>query len=369
MTCATSSPIRAWSTRPFYRPIKYFDRVLGINSGILPVMSLPAPLPDEPVALQALVLELRCKIDDQGQTLKQREAEIAPLARAGEAAARKALRTEQREALRRLSCGCSMRLRPRRLLPLPWSRPLRSRPMRAESAVAVRCLRGSPGSKCCTIFPRPRSSVPAAAGRSSAEAEETSEQLDIIPARIQVLRHIRPKYACPVCSEGVKTAPLPAQPISKSLASPGLLAYVAVAQFDKTGYADALPLCRQESILGRIGVELPRATLAHWMVKTGELIAPLVEQMRADLLDGDIVQMDETTVQVLKEPGRSPTTQSYVWVRAAAAPPSVRSCCSPTTPLAARRSPSGCSAASKGIFRSTAMMATPRPRSAPASCT
>jgi transposase len=92
--------------------------------------------------------------------------------------------------------------------------------------------------------------------------EETSEQLDIIPARIQVLRHIRPKYACPVCAEGVKTAPLPAQPIPKSLASPGLLAHITVAQFDKTGYADALPLYRQEQILRRIGIELPRATLA-----------------------------------------------------------------------------------------------------------
>jgi transposase len=145
--------------------------------------------------------------------------------------------------------------------------------------------------------------------------EETSEQLDIIPARIQVLRHIRPKYACPVCAEGVKTAPLPAQPIPKSLASPGLLAHITVAK-----YADALPLYRQEGILRRIGVELPRATLAHWMVKAGELVAPLVETMREDLLGGDILQMDETTVQVLKEPGRSPTTQSYVWVQRGGSP-------------------------------------------------
>ncbi|MGH8278961.1 MAG: IS66 family transposase zinc-finger binding domain-containing protein, partial [Gammaproteobacteria bacterium] len=65
-----------------------------------------------------------------------------------------------------------------------------------------------------------------------------SEQLDIIPAQIRVLRHIRKQYAC-ACGQCVRTAPLPAQPIPKSLASPGLLAHITVSK-----YQDALPLCR-----------------------------------------------------------------------------------------------------------------------------
>ena len=81
--------------------------------------------------------------------------------------------------------------------------------------------------------------------------EVTSEQLDIVPAKIQVLRHIRKKYAC-ACGQCIKTAPLPAQPIPKSLASPGLLAHITVSK-----YQDALPLYRQESILQRIGVDIP----------------------------------------------------------------------------------------------------------------
>ena len=81
--------------------------------------------------------------------------------------------------------------------------------------------------------------------------EEISEQLDIVPAKIQVLRHIRKKYACG-CGGCIKTAPLPAQPIPKSLASPGLLAHVTVSK-----YQDALPLYRQEQILQRIGVDIP----------------------------------------------------------------------------------------------------------------
>ena len=91
--------------------------------------------------------------------------------------------------------------------------------------------------------------------------EVVSEQLDIIPAKIQVIRHIRKKYACD-CGKSIKTAPLPAQPIPKSLASPGLLAHITVSK-----YQDALPLYRQEQILKRIGVDIPRATQANWRYK------------------------------------------------------------------------------------------------------
>ena len=139
--------------------------------------------------------------------------------------------------------------------------------------------------------------------------EVVSEQLDIIPAKIQVTRHIRKKYAC-ACGECIKTAPLPAQPIPKSMASPGLLAHIAVCK-----YQDALPLYRQETILQRIGVELPRATLANWMIKAGHLIQPLINLLQERLLSYDIIQMDETTVQVLKEPGRKAQSKSYLWLQ------------------------------------------------------
>ena len=140
--------------------------------------------------------------------------------------------------------------------------------------------------------------------------EVTSEQLDIIPAQVRVIRHVRKQYACRRCGECVKTAPLPVQPIPKSLASPGLLAHVVVSK-----YQDALPLYRQEQILARIGIELPRATLSNWMVQAGQLIQPLINLMRERLQAGDLVQMDETTVQVLKEPGKRAQSKSYLWVQ------------------------------------------------------
>lgn len=140
--------------------------------------------------------------------------------------------------------------------------------------------------------------------------EAVSEQLDVIPAKVQVLRHVRPTYACPCCREGINTAPMPPQPIPKSLASPGLLAHICTAK-----YVDALPLYRQEAILKRAGIELPRATLANWMIRLGELVLPLINLLRDNLLDYDLVQMDETTVQVLKEKDKAPASQSYLWVQ------------------------------------------------------
>ncbi len=146
--------------------------------------------------------------------------------------------------------------------------------------------------------------------------EATSEQLEIVPEQIQVLQHVRFKYACRSC-EGVDddgptvvTAAMPPQPIPKSNASPGLLAYIGVAKF-----VDSMPLYRLEPRFKRIGVEIPRNTLAGWMIRCGALIEPLINLMQDRLLDHDIIQMDETTVQVLKEPGRAAQSQSYMWVR------------------------------------------------------
>ena len=139
--------------------------------------------------------------------------------------------------------------------------------------------------------------------------EEISEQLDIIPAKMQVLRHRRKKYAC-TCGRCIKTAPMPAQPIPKSIASPGLLAHVAVSK-----YQDALPLYRQETILQRIDVNIPRATLANWMIKSAQLIQPLINLLHDHLLAYDIIQMDETTVQVLNEAGKTAQSKSYLWVQ------------------------------------------------------
>lgn len=146
--------------------------------------------------------------------------------------------------------------------------------------------------------------------------EETSEKLDIIPAKIRVIKHIRPKYACRKCEgtestdgETVKIAPVPAQIIPKGIPSEGLLAWIVVSKF-----CDSLPLYRQSKIFTRIGVDIPVSTLASWMVQVAEKCRPIIELLRKDILSGPCINIDETTLQVLKEQGRSDQTKSYMWV-------------------------------------------------------
>ncbi len=157
--------------------------------------------------------------------------------------------------------------------------------------------------------------VCACGGELSRIGEEVSEKLDIVPAKIQVIRHIRYKYACKNCEgvedEGptVKTAPPPPEIIPKGLATAGLVAHIAVAK-----YADALPLYRQEKIFARHGIELTRSTMAGWMVKAADRCEPLMRLLQRELISGPLVNVDETPVQVLDEPGRANTTKSTMWV-------------------------------------------------------
>ena len=151
--------------------------------------------------------------------------------------------------------------------------------------------------------------------RLSKIGEEVSEKLDIVPAKIQVIRNIRCKYACKTCegveSEGpvVRTAPAPPQLIPKSIATEGLLAYIVTAKFE-----DALPLYRQNKIFNRLGIDLSRSTMAGWMVRLGECCEPLMDLLKTEIRSGPLIAIDETTLQVLKEPGRDNTEISYMWV-------------------------------------------------------
>jgi transposase len=130
-------------------------------------------------------------------------------------------------------------------------------------------------------------------------SERTCEQLDIISPGIQVLRHVKTTYGCPQCKGHIKTAPMPPQLLPKTMASPGTLAHIVTAK-----YVDSLPLYRQEKQLRRSGIDLPRSTMAQWMIKAGMAIQPLINLLNELLLVGHYIGMDETTIQVLKELGR-----------------------------------------------------------------
>lgn len=138
--------------------------------------------------------------------------------------------------------------------------------------------------------------------------EDRSEQLEFIPAQVKVLEHIRYKYACRSCCEGVKVAPLPPQPIPKSIAAPGLLAHVLVSK-----YNDHIPLYRQEHILQRYEIDIARSTLCHWVLRCGELFQPLIDLMKQQIIHHHYLCVDETPVQVLTEKGKAKLSNSYMW--------------------------------------------------------
>ena len=145
--------------------------------------------------------------------------------------------------------------------------------------------------------------------------EEISEQLDIIPMQIQVLRHIRKRYGCPGSLHAPVTAALPPQPLPKSNASADLLAMLMAVKF-----IDGMPLARFEIVLARHGIRIPRQTLARWVIAAGKLFQPLLNLIRDSLLEGPFIHMDETVLQVLKEPDKPSTSNSYMWVQTGGLP-------------------------------------------------
>jgi len=138
--------------------------------------------------------------------------------------------------------------------------------------------------------------------------EEVSEQLKYIPAKVSVVQHVRPKYACKLCQENVKIATMPNLLLPKSIATPELVAYTIVAK-----YCDHIPLYRQSYIWSRMEIDMSRSTLCGWILKVSTLCEPLVEELRKKIVGYDYAQVDETTVQVLDEIGRENTSKSFMW--------------------------------------------------------
>lgn len=145
--------------------------------------------------------------------------------------------------------------------------------------------------------------------------EESSEKLEMLPPQMWVLREVRYKYACTHCEgvesgEGaVKIAPLAAHILPKSIATPSLLAHVLVSKF-----SDSLPFYRQEKQFLRYGIELPRSKMCHWAFSVSGKLKKLLEMLWCELRSGPYIGVDETTVQVLNEPGRSASNKSYMFV-------------------------------------------------------
>ena len=140
--------------------------------------------------------------------------------------------------------------------------------------------------------------------------ESVSEKLEFVPAHIKVIQTVRPKYACKQCektgtSNHIKTAPMPPSPIPKGIATASLLSQLITAK-----YQYGLPLYRQESMFNDYGISLSRQTMSDWMLRCSEILMPLYELLKRELLTQSVIHADETPLKVIKEE----KSTSYMWV-------------------------------------------------------
>jgi transposase len=147
-----------------------------------------------------------------------------------------------------------------------------------------------------------------ACGRGMSKlGEDVTEVLDYVPGHFQVIRHVRPKYACDAC-DAITQAPAPAMPTPRGRATPGLLAHLLVAK-----YCDHLPLYRQAEIYAREGLDLDRSTLCDWVGQAAWLLDPLVVGIQRHVFAAAKIHGDDTTVPVLT-PGLGQTKTGRLWV-------------------------------------------------------
>lgn len=156
-----------------------------------------------------------------------------------------------------------------------------------------------------------------ACGTEMAVIEEVvSERLVVIPEKIIVEKHVRLKYACRGCEGSgdedkptFRIAPAPPTLIPGSIMTGGLLSYILINKF-----ADYLPFYRQEKRFKRFGAPISRQNMSNWTIKAYQKLKSLNIDMKEHIKTGSYLQMDETTIKVHGEEGKSDSSNSYIWV-------------------------------------------------------
>ncbi len=148
-------------------------------------------------------------------------------------------------------------------------------------------------------------------------SKEIRKELKIIPAQVKIVEHIRYVYACRQCekdgiSTPILTAKMPSPVLPGSFVSPSLLAYIMNRK-----YSEAIPLYRQEQQFKNFGIDLSRQNLANWVIHgANNWLKYIYDRMHESLLKETLLHADETTMQVLDEEGKKPTSKSYMWLYA-----------------------------------------------------
>src|SRR5665213_1636071 len=273
-------------------------------------------LPDDVAALRALVIDLHTRLQSRDDALQAREAQ---------------LEAGQQELLHLRTWIDKLKLEIARLKRMQFGRSAEqlgeriaqlerlvedveaSTPLSTPAAVVPRTPASKPVRKPLpehlpreTVIHSPADACPDCGKTLRRIGEDVSEMLEHVPARLKVIRLVRPKMSC-ACCQRIVQQPASIRPIDRGLPGPGLLAHAAVSKF-----ADSLPLYRQAQIYARVGIELERSTLADWLGGVAHLVQPLVDALGRYVLAASKLHADDTPVPVL-EPGRGRTKTGRLW--------------------------------------------------------
>jgi transposase len=271
-----------------------------------------ADLPSDPEALRAFALACQAELKAAQLSVQLRRLEIEKLKfeiarlrrmQFGRSSERINRRIEQLELrLEELETGAAEEVTKaeaeERAAPIPERAKPKRKPL-PEHLPRQEMVHEPEGDGACTC--------PACGAGMAKLGEDVTEVLDYVPGRFQVIRHVRPKYACKAC-DAITQAPAPALPTPRGRATPATLAHLLVSK-----YCDHLPLYRQSEIYARGGVDLDRSTLCDWVGQAAWLLQPIVEDIRRHVFLAEKIHGDDTPVPVLA-PGTGKTKTGRLWV-------------------------------------------------------
>ena len=145
--------------------------------------------------------------------------------------------------------------------------------------------------------------------------KEVVRTLEIIPAQMVVREDVYYTYACQNCNKEDIETPVVKSPREKNIIPGSFATPEAIAHIMTQKFVMGSPLYRQEQEINRKGIKLSRQTMSNWILKATEnYLTPVYEQLHKELLMRDVLHADETTLQVLHEPGKKPQSDSYMWL-------------------------------------------------------
>ena len=164
-------------------------------------------------------------------------------------------------------------------------------------------------------LPEDQQLCPECGGTLHVMGRDSRRELVIIPAQVNIREHVRKIYACRDCERDEYGVPIEKALVSEPVIKSGFASPEAVAHIMAQKFVMSIPLYRQEQEPLRQGIPLSRQTMSNWLINATESwLVPIYGMLHEMLSLQNVLHADETTVQVLREPGKAAQSKSYMWL-------------------------------------------------------